>query len=83
MDLLLAPLGAGVILVEAGEVAVVALVEGLVAGDRDAGLPALLEDDVAGALGTAERRGEGEAELEALRRYPLARRAGFGDALLA
>ena len=41
MDLLLAPFLARVVLVEAGEVAIVALVERLVAGDRQVGLAEL------------------------------------------
>ena len=57
MHLLLAPFGAGVVLVEAGEVAIVALVERLVADGLQAGLADRVEDVLAGrpARATAPR----------------------------
>ena len=83
MDLLLAPLLAGVILVEADEVAVVALVQRLVPGDRKAGLADLGERQVERALGADERRGEAHIEGEALGLELLPGGLGLVDALLA
>lgn len=65
VDLLLAPLFAGIVLVEPGELAVVALVERLVLVDRDVLLVDLVEDDVERGLGAREGRGEGDVKLVA------------------
>ena len=50
MDLLLAPAGAGVVLVEAREIAVIALVQGLVRDGLQIRLADLFQDQLAGAL---------------------------------
>ena len=65
MHLLLAPFGAGVVLVEAGEVAIVALVERLVADRLEVALADRVEDVLAGDLRPRQRRGEGDVELDA------------------
>src|SRR5690606_30265361 len=65
VHLLLAPLGARVVLVEARQVAIVALVERLVADGFEPALTDGGEDVVAGPLRADERRGEGNVELEA------------------
>ena len=67
MHLLLAPLLAGIVLVEAGEVAIVALVQGLVRDGRQIRLADLVEDQLAGVLRPHQRRGEGDVELQAAR----------------
>src|SRR5690606_21548614 len=72
MHLLLAPPGAGVVLVEAGKIAVVALVQRLVADGFEAALTDAVEDDGAGLLRPDERRGEGDVEAEPARLQPLA-----------
>ena len=66
MHLLLAPLFAGVVLVQAREVAIVPLVEGDVAGDGKPGLAEFFEHEIEGALGAGEFAGEGGVEAEAL-----------------
>jgi hypothetical protein len=66
MDLLLAPLGAGVILVEAGEIAVIALVQRLVVDRLEIGLADAVEDDLAGLFGALQDRGEGDVEGDAV-----------------
>src|SRR6516162_317001 len=81
MDLLLAPFLARVILVEAGEIAVVALVERLVSQRLQAGLAELIEHDVERALRPRQRRGEGDAEVEPLCLQPPAGGMGLLDAL--
>ena len=65
MHLLLAPLGAGVVLVEAGEVAIVPLVQRLAGQRLHALLPHLAEHQRQGALGAREERGEGDVERQA------------------
>ena len=67
MHLLLAPFLAGVVLVQAGQIAVVALVQRLVADDRNAGLTHLAEQEIERALRALQRRGEGDVEGEPLR----------------
>ena len=62
-----APALAGVVLVEPGKVAVVALVQRHVLDHRDARLAHLLEHERHGALGALEVRGEADVEREALR----------------
>lgn len=63
-DLLVTPLLAGVVLVEAGERTVVTFVQREVTGDGDlAGQAELLELDVERVLGTLEVRGEGLVEV--------------------
>jgi hypothetical protein len=66
MHLLLAPLGAGVVLVEAGEIAVVALVQRLVADRLEAGLADRVEDDLQVSWARFSVRGEGDVELDAV-----------------
>ncbi|MCY1238541.1 hypothetical protein D9M72_512830 [compost metagenome] len=80
MHLLFAPLLACVVLVKAGEVAVVALVERLVADRFERGLADGVEHELAGALGTDEVRGEGDVELDAIFGKRLAAGPGFRDA---
>jgi hypothetical protein len=82
MDLLLAPFLARVVLVEARQVAVVALVQRLVALDRHGFLPELVEHQVEGALGALQYRCEGDAECEAFRLQPLAGGPRLADSLL-
>ena len=82
MDLLLAPFLPRVVLVEARQIAVVALVQRLVADSLQVALAELVEDDAAGLLGALEGGGEGDVESQAAR---LEFRAGglcLGDALL-
>ena len=64
MDLVLAPLGAGIVLVEAGEIAVIALVERLVVDRLQVRLADTVENDLAGLFGALEDRGEGYVELD-------------------
>src|SRR5262245_48473684 len=59
MHLLLAPAFARLILVEPGKIAVVALVEPLIAAHRQSRLPEFREHDVKGTLCTFERTGKG------------------------
>ena len=65
MDLLLAPAGAGIVLVEAREIAVIALVQGLVRDGLQIRLADLFQHQLAGALGPREVGGEGDVELHA------------------
>ena len=64
MHLLLAPLLAGIILVQAGEIAIVTLIERLVADRLEVRLADLVEDDPERVLGALEYRGEGNIELQ-------------------
>src|SRR5262249_34677032 len=66
VDLLLAPFLTGVVLVEAGEVAIVALVQRLVLERLEARLAELIEHDVERPLRPLQGRGEGNAEVEPL-----------------
>src|SRR5690606_23663727 len=77
-----APFFSRIILVEAGEVAVVALVERLVAGDDDVDDPELLEDEVERMLGALERGGVVEVGQVPGGLDPPACRTGLGDPLL-
>lgn len=79
VDLLLTPLLPGVVLVQAGELTVVTLVEGLVLVDGDVLLTDLLELDAKGGLSTLEGRGESDVELDAGGSHAL----GTGQGLLA
>ena len=81
MDLLVAPLLAGVVLVEAGKVAVIALVQRLVAGDDEIVDARFLKDQVERVLGALEGGGIVKIGLIALGLDELAGGAGFGDAL--
>jgi hypothetical protein len=65
VDLLLAVLFAGFVLVQALEVAVVALVQGLVALGRQAGLAEHVEHDGQGVLGALQVGGVGLREAQA------------------
>ena len=56
MHLLLAPFGAGIVLVEAGQVAIVALVQRLVADRLEIALADLVENVLAGLLRADQRR---------------------------
>src|SRR5262249_18444627 len=66
MDLLLAPALARIVLVEAGEIAIVAFVEREVFPGREAGLADLREQQIERMLGAREHRGERDVELKAL-----------------
>ena len=55
MNLLLAPLGAGIILVEAGEIAVVALVQRLILDGLQSLLADLVEDELKRVLRAGQR----------------------------
>jgi hypothetical protein len=63
MDLLLTPAGAGVVLVETGEITVIALVQGLVRDGLEIGLADLFQDQLAGGLSARQIRREGDVEL--------------------
>jgi hypothetical protein len=67
MDLLLAPFRAGVVLVEARQLAVVALVQRHVAMSRQGGLAKLIEDKGAGVLRALQVGGEGDIEGDPFR----------------
>ena len=82
MDLFLAPFLAGVVLVEAGEVAIVALVQREVLFGAKPGLADLGEHQVERALRALQHRGEGDIELEPLRHQLAACVLRFRDALL-
>src|ERR1700736_2627118 len=81
MDLLLSPFLAGVVLVETGKLAIVALVERLVLQRLQTDLAKLVEHDVEGSLRPLQRRGEGDAEVESLGFQSSAGSLGFVDAL--
>ena len=82
MHLLLAPFRARLVLVEPGEIAVVALVERLVLDHRRFGLAHLVQHQVERALRALERRGEGDIEHDALALELAPGLARFRDALL-
>src|SRR6185312_12830403 len=82
VHLLVAPFLACVVLVEPDEIAVVALVERLVADHRDFRLPHLVENKVERALRALERRGVGDVERDALGLEPFAGGTRFLDALV-
>ena len=77
--LLLAPLLAGVILVETGQIAIVALVQRQVLVGLQPGLAELGEHQIERVLSAGQRRGEGDVEGETLRFQLLAGGLGFGD----
>lgn len=79
VDLVLAPLLPGVVLVETAELAVVALVESLVLVDGDVFLTNLLELNAEGSLCTLESGSEGNVELDSSGSDTL----GTGEGLLA
>lgn len=66
MDLLFAPFRPRIVLVETGEVAVVALVQGLIADRFERRLADGVEDELAGTLGPDEDGGEGDVEFDAV-----------------
>lgn len=74
VHLVLAPLLARVVLVEARELAVVALVESLVLVDRNVLLTNLLELDAQRSLRALQSRGEGHVKLDARRSNTLSTR---------
>ena len=67
VNLLLAPLLAGVVLIQAAEIAVVALVQCLVAMIRQAGLTHRAKGQGERMLGPGQRRGEREVEGDSMR----------------
>ncbi|MNH92223.1 hypothetical protein D3C73_447990 [compost metagenome] len=79
MNLLLAPLGAGIVLVEAGEIAVVAFVERLVLDRFKVRLADLVEHDLQRLLGALQVGGERNVELDAGFGQRLASGLGFLD----
>ncbi len=74
MHLLLTPFLAGVVLVEAGQITVIALVQGLIAHDRNAGLAHFGKREIERALRPLQRRCVGDIESDTLR---LQLAAGF------
>ena len=82
MNLLFAPLGAGVVLVEAGEIAIVALVQRLILDSFEALLTDFIKDDVKRVLGARQRRGEGDVVLDAIIGQSLTAGLGLFDAKL-
>ncbi len=82
VNLFLTPLCAGVILVETGEIAIVALVQGLVADGFKARLAKLVENVLAGNLRAGKGGGVGNVELQAGCLEALACGLGFRMALL-
>ena len=80
MHLLLAPFLARIVLVEADEFAVVALVERLVPAFGQAGLPHLGQREGQRVLGADERRGKGKVECDAMRLEAPAGLLGLFDA---
>ncbi|MEH2618899.1 hypothetical protein V1285_003845 [Bradyrhizobium sp. AZCC 1620] len=79
--LVLAPFLAGVILVEARQVAVVAFVEREVFRRRQSGLPDLGEHQLQRMLRPCQVRGEGNVERQPLRLQLAAGLLGLGNAL--
>ncbi|MNY42542.1 hypothetical protein D3C86_1774450 [compost metagenome] len=80
MHLLFAPFFARIILVETGEITIVALVQRLIADGFQRRLADGIEHELAGALGADQRRGEGDVELDAVVGKRLAARLGLFDA---
>ena len=81
MHLLLAPFLAGVVLVQARQVAVIALVEREIFPGREAGLADLGKDQIERVLGARQHRGEGDVERETLRLQFAAGVFRLGNAL--
>lgn len=81
MDLFFAPTLAGVVLVEAGEITIVALVQGLVLVSFKAALAEFGKDQLEGALGAGERAGVGDIKDVPVGLEALAGRDRLGDAL--
>src|SRR5262249_24645429 len=77
MDLLLAEASRRVLLVEAGELAIIALVEGAVADRLESRLTDFLEDQRQRVLGADETAGIGLVEDEAALLEPSSGRAGL------
>ena len=82
MHLLLAPFFPGLVFVEAGEIAVVALVERLILEHGNIFLFHFLEHQIKRTLRAHERRGEGNIEAQPLRLKPAAGGARLADAVL-
>ncbi len=80
--LLLAPFLAGIVLVEADQIAIVALVERLILDHRNIGLAKFGQHQIERALRADERGGEGDVELEALAFKLAPGFARLGDALV-
>lgn len=81
VDLLLAELLAGLVLIQAGEVAVVALVERLITRDGDGGAE-FVQHDIAGCRGALQHGAEGGLRGEACGFEALAGGGGFLSSLL-
>lgn len=79
VNLLVTPLLPGIVLVEAAQLSVVALVESLVLVNGDVLLTDLLELDAERSLGTLQSRSEGNVELDARSSNAL----GTGERFLA
>jgi hypothetical protein len=78
----LSPFLSRIVLVEAGQIAIVAFVQRLVAQGLQSGLPHLAEQDVERALRALQCRGEGDVEGKPLRLELAAGLMGFLHALL-
>jgi hypothetical protein len=81
VHLLLAPALAGIILVEAGEIAVIALVQSLVADGLQLLLAEHVQNDAERVLGSLERARKGDVEAQALCFQQLCAAARFGHSL--
>ncbi len=81
MDLLLAPFGAGVILVQAGEVAIITLIERHALQRLEITLPHGIQHKAAGPLRPAEARSEGGVEMQPLGLQLFASALGFHHTL--
>ena len=82
MHLLVAPFLAGVVLVEAGEIAVIAFVQPDILGDGNARLAGGSQHEIDCALRAYQIRGKGGIERNALSLQLLASLLGFLHALL-
>src|SRR5665213_250418 len=82
MHLLLAPFLAGVVFVQTRQIAVVALVEGMVFDEWDFALAHFLKHQIERALRADQRRGVGGREVQALRLQFAAGLARFRHALV-
>jgi len=80
MNLFLAPLGAGIVLVETGEVTIVAFVERLILDRLEVRLADLVEHDLQRLLGALQVGGKCDVEIDAGLGQCLAAGLGFLDA---
>ncbi len=81
LHLVLAPSPARIILVEAGQIAVIAFVQGLIGGRCKPGLSEFLEHQVQRRMGAQQSRGEGAVKMETERLQFAARRFRLLNAL--